>query len=184
MNYQIKQFRGFTLVELLVVIAIIGILMSMTLAGVSSAQIRSRDARRISDIRLIQSALEQHAVSQGLIPYPPENSGDPDASDYCPTGGSQKYGVYANICFAKFLADTPVDPKSKAEYLYRRPACLIEGTTGTSKVTGRKEGVTTSSGCTRFSESYGLHAKLESKTNPEGRNDSSPNDLQSYDLLP
>lgn len=52
------QKRGFTLIELLVVIAIIGVLASIVLASLNSARRKSRDARRIADIKQIQLALE------------------------------------------------------------------------------------------------------------------------------
>ena len=50
--------KGFTLIEMLVVIAIIGLLSSVVVIGLGGARSKARDARRIADIRSIQSALE------------------------------------------------------------------------------------------------------------------------------
>lgn len=60
--------KGFTLIELLVVIAIIGILASIVLASLNSARIKSRDARRVADIKQIQLALELYFDANGSYP--------------------------------------------------------------------------------------------------------------------
>lgn len=53
-----RKQRGFTLIELLVVIAIIGLLSTLAVVALNNARAKSRDARRISDVKQIQTALE------------------------------------------------------------------------------------------------------------------------------
>ena len=60
--------NGFTLIELLVVVAIIGILATVVLSSLSSARESARDARRLSDIKTIQTALEIYHLENGSYP--------------------------------------------------------------------------------------------------------------------
>jgi prepilin-type N-terminal cleavage/methylation domain-containing protein len=68
-NVPHKKF-GFTLLELLIVIAIIGILVSAGVASYSQAQKKSRDSRRKSDLKAIQSAFEQYYAESPTQSYP------------------------------------------------------------------------------------------------------------------
>jgi len=87
---------GFTLIELLVVIAIIGVLASIVLASLNSARTKSRDARRVADIKQIQLALELYFDAQASPSYPATTG--LLAPTYIPTvpidplGGAYAYG--------------------------------------------------------------------------------------------
>ncbi|MFA5644401.1 MAG: FISUMP domain-containing protein [Patescibacteria group bacterium] len=59
---------AFTLVELLVVIAIIGILATLAIVSLQNARARARDAKRIADIKQIQTALELYFNDNGAYP--------------------------------------------------------------------------------------------------------------------
>lgn len=60
--------RGITLIELLVVIAIIGLLASIVMASLNSARSKARDAKRLSDFKQIQLALELYRDANGQYP--------------------------------------------------------------------------------------------------------------------
>jgi len=60
--------KGFTLIELLIVIAIVGIITSLTFIALNSVRSKSRDGKRISDIRQLQSALEMYKNDNNVYP--------------------------------------------------------------------------------------------------------------------
>jgi len=65
---KVRKQKGFTLIELLVVIAIIGILATIVMVSLNTARAKARDARRISDVRQLQLALQMYYDSIGSYP--------------------------------------------------------------------------------------------------------------------
>jgi prepilin-type N-terminal cleavage/methylation domain-containing protein len=75
-----KDNKGFTLVELLVVVAIIGLLASIIIVSLNSARTRAKDARRLSDIRAIISALELYYHDNEQYPGPTSSYGESEGT--------------------------------------------------------------------------------------------------------
>lgn len=67
-NDQPAGRRGFTLVELLVTISIIATISAIGFLTYTTVLKQGRDAKRQSDLRAIQSALEQYRADQGSYP--------------------------------------------------------------------------------------------------------------------
>ena len=63
-----RKQKGFTLIELLVVIAIIGLLSTLAVVALNNARMKARDARRVADIKQIQTALELYFNDVGSYP--------------------------------------------------------------------------------------------------------------------
>src|SRR3989344_6388236 len=105
----LKHDKGFTLVELLVVVSIIGILSSVLIVALTSAREKSRDARRLSDINAIKSAIEFYRDgNKGKVPPPTTES-------VVITGGA----VLDELVTGGFLARLPEDPINDGAYQYR-----------------------------------------------------------------
>ena len=59
--------KGFTLIELLVVIAIIGLLSTLAVVSLNNARGKARDARRVSDVKAIQTAIELYKADSNDV---------------------------------------------------------------------------------------------------------------------
>ena len=68
MRYNDAMKRGFTILELLIVIAVIGMLASIIFVAFANVQSKSRDTRRIEDMREIQKALNLYYIDGNRFP--------------------------------------------------------------------------------------------------------------------
>lgn len=98
------KLQGFSLVELLVVIAIISILMGAAFAILRPQDYikRSRDSRRQSDLKVVQTALEQYYSN---------------TNDY-PATGAVPFGSPWTVGATTYLRQTPQDPNGATPYCY------------------------------------------------------------------
>jgi general secretion pathway protein G len=126
--------KGFTLIELLVVIAIIALLSTLAVVALGSAREKARDAKRLSDLKQIQTALELYYT---------------DKSDY-PAGTDLVLGGSSAGCLSKddgfkgsgcagteYMGQVPANPTPNgADYKYTKGTATysitfsLEGTSG------------------------------------------------------
>ncbi len=102
---------GFTLIELLIVISIIAILSAIGLVSYGNFMKSSRDARRQSDLKFIQSALEEYYSD--LFYYPAGSLPYGSALTNC-TGA---YPICSTTATKTYLSTIPTD-STIAQYSY------------------------------------------------------------------
>lgn len=107
--------KGFTLIEILIVVAIIAILSSVVLVGLGPTQRAGRDARRLSDLRQVQTGLELYFGKCGHYP------GDAISAGVCP--GPSAPTDWVSLTAALVASDLgisqlPKDPTTGRSYVY------------------------------------------------------------------
>lgn len=111
--------RAFTLIELLIVISVIGILSAIIIASLNNARARARDAKRMVDLKNIQTALEMYYMEHGK--YPSSNGvGSTSCGSYttvpnnawCNSAEKNSDGRWlVNGALAPYLSEDPIDPQ-------------------------------------------------------------------------
>ena len=105
----LRSEGGFTLIELLVVIAIIGILAVLVLINIPSIKAKSRDARRVADIKSLQEGLTMYYSDNQFYPFPyPEPGQEIDGTD----------PISAALIADGVMNSVPGDPLDNTPYGY------------------------------------------------------------------
>jgi type II secretion system protein G len=99
-----KHKKGFTLIELLVVVAIMGLLSAMAIVSLNNARARARDARRLADIKQMQTALELYFLDTYAYPADPANT---VLDGKCLSDNGIEAVCSGNITYMASLPDNP-----------------------------------------------------------------------------
>lgn len=130
-----KMRKGFTLIELLVVIAIIALLSTLAVVALNNARQKSRDAKRVADIKQVQTALELYFTDQNAYPVASPAVVLGDATHTCL---SSTNGFAAACAGTTYMGQVPENPSpGGAVYSYLSAdgstysiAFTLEGQTG------------------------------------------------------
>jgi len=130
---------GFTLIELLVVLAILAILAGIGLSTFRTSQVKSRDARRKSDLEQVQRALEAYMNDHNVYPNS-TNDGEIFVSFPLVWINNVEFKDDKGTVYMKQM---PQDPTGNPQYCYKTVPSPTPAT------------------------SYQLYAKLENNQDPQ-----------------
>jgi len=111
--------KGFTLIELLVVIAIIGLLSTLAVVSLNGARTKARDARRMSDMKQISTAMELYSSDNATSNYPTNRVAPALCGSVGAVAEVEDGGAIDDLCGSGFaitdgpntyLASIPIDP--------------------------------------------------------------------------
>lgn len=155
-NHHTKS-KGFSLVELMVAISIIALVFGIIISSARAVQIRSRDTKRATDIKLIQNALQQYYSDQNYFPETFSLSGATSITSDTGNPSTSK-----PVPFKTYSSSSgfPKDPTGGTypQYCY---LAYTDPTMGTGGCSNADLSITT---C----QYYRLFAQLESKANVPG----------------
>ena len=109
--------KGFTLIEMTVVLLIIGILAGIVLRNIGGQAIQARDAKRVSDLRILANYLAQYMAKVGQFPTSSANSNNWTSLN----NAFGNAGINVNL---------PTPPTGEAYFYY--PCCDMPGCTPSS----------------------------------------------------
>ncbi len=114
MKHAVHPGNGFTLIEILVVATIIAVLTAIGVVSYGSINLRTRNAKRKSDLEQVRSALEMYRIDNGS--YPGTSTNFITLSSLDPGDGT-------GPLVTTYLPSIPRDPESTVatpiEYYYR-----------------------------------------------------------------
>ncbi len=105
--------RGFSLLELVIVVSIVSILAGSIAPGVGRRLAKSRDGRRVADLRAVQEAIELFRVEHGRWPAADANGA------YGGWDVSHDGGFIPELQRAGFVLDDVGDPRDGDYHHYR-----------------------------------------------------------------
>ncbi len=143
-----KYRKGFTLIELLVVIAIIGILSSVVLASLNMARKKARDAKRVSGLNQLVTAIEMFYLDNGY--YPSCSGKTYCSSTYVPNSGWGDWVTLQIVPDYTGIILDPINIQNQYGYVYAR------GYKPTSAITWASTG---------DDKHYVIYTKLENTSN-------------------
>ena len=134
---QNKNNAGFTLIELLVVIAIIALLSSVALIALVSARQKSRDAKRLSDMTQMNTAMELYFAN--FKGYPSSTNGVPQGLNptyvaTLPSAPTPEDGLCQNLQHACSGSNQPPCGIAANTYYYVPSGTAFTGGDGVTQV--------------------------------------------------